>query len=158
MKSTTRIVTAIALVFLSTGAHAQDSAAAERARIANERIAAEAERRARAEADDRTAAARSQTAAALDEASEATAAPTSPTPARTAPVPEQTAPKATPAPPDQSTPVEPAATDNRTRSSGTDFAPLLEQLKTLGELKDAGYVTEDEFERIKSRLLDGGLR
>lgn len=158
MKNSIRIGTAVALTLASLGAYAQDSAAAERARIANERIAAEAERRARAETEDRTAAARSQTASALEEAREAASAPASPTPAQTVPLREQSAPMAAEAPPDQSTPVEPAETDHRSRSSGSNLAPLLEQLRTLGELKDAGYVTEDEFERIKSRLLDGGLR
>ena len=31
---------------------------------------------------------------------------------------------------------------------------VLEQLRTLGELRDAGYVTNDEFERIKTKILD----
>ena len=33
----------------------------------------------------------------------------------------------------------------------------LEQLRTLGELRDAGYVTDDEFERIKRRILEETL-
>ena len=32
---------------------------------------------------------------------------------------------------------------------------MLEQLRDLGELRDAGYVTDDEFETIKQRILDG---
>ena len=38
-----------------------------------------------------------------------------------------------------------------------DLSPVLEQIRTLGELKDAGYITDEEFERIKRRLLDGSL-
>ena len=30
----------------------------------------------------------------------------------------------------------------------------LEQLRTLGELRDAGYVTDDEFARIKKKILE----
>ncbi|MDH3305084.1 MAG: SHOCT domain-containing protein [Gammaproteobacteria bacterium] len=32
-----------------------------------------------------------------------------------------------------------------------------EQLRSLGELKDAGYVTEDEFERIRQKILNSQL-
>ena len=38
-----------------------------------------------------------------------------------------------------------------------DVDRMLEQIRTLGELRDAGYVTETEFERIKQRILDGTL-
>ena len=41
--------------------------------------------------------------------------------------------------------------------SRKDMSRTLEQLRSLGELKDAGYVTEDEFERIKQNILDSQL-
>ena len=34
---------------------------------------------------------------------------------------------------------------------------MLEHLNVLGQLRDSGYVTEAEFERIKQRILDGEL-
>ncbi len=34
---------------------------------------------------------------------------------------------------------------------------MLEHLRVLGQLRDSGYVTEAEFERIKQRILDGEL-
>lgn len=41
--------------------------------------------------------------------------------------------------------------------SSKDMSRTLEQLRSLGELKDAGYITEDEFERIKQKILDSQL-
>jgi hypothetical protein len=41
--------------------------------------------------------------------------------------------------------------------SSKDMSRTLEQLRSLGELKDAGYVTEDEFERIKQKILNSQL-
>lgn len=38
----------------------------------------------------------------------------------------------------------------------TPTSEMLEQLRDLGELRDAGYVTEAEFESIKQRILNGG--
>ena len=35
-----------------------------------------------------------------------------------------------------------------------DLSRTLEQLRTLGELKDDGYITEEEFSKIKRRILD----
>ena len=37
------------------------------------------------------------------------------------------------------------------------MSAVLEQLKSLGELKDAGHVTDDEFERLKQRILEENL-
>ena len=39
-------------------------------------------------------------------------------------------------------------------TASTDISKALEQLRELGDLKDAGLVTEEEFERIKKRILD----
>ena len=94
-------------------------AAAERARLANERIQAEAERRARDEQEQQDRAA-------------ATAQP-----AQVAPV----APQASAAP---ARPV-----------TGADLTERgLEQLRELARMKDAGYLTDAEFQRIKQKILD----
>lgn len=42
-----------------------------------------------------------------------------------------------------------------TETGGSDdISRTLEQLRTLGELKDDGYITEEEFRRIKQKILD----
>ena len=100
--------------------------AAERARLANERIQAEAELRAREEPEQQD-----------------------PTPA---PAGQPAAAPSPPAQPQQArTPVEPPrpSTDVDRTERG------LEQLRELGKLKDAGYLTDAEFQRIKQRILDG---
>lgn len=38
-----------------------------------------------------------------------------------------------------------------------DMSRTLKQLRSLGELKDDGYITEDEFRRIKQKILDSRL-
>ncbi len=96
----------------------------ERARLANQRIQADLELRAREEQrrlEEEQARLRAQEAAS--------AAAAAPAPA-------------------------PVATGT---SSGQDMSRALEQIKTLGELKDAGYVSEEEFQRIKQRILDDQL-
>ncbi len=98
---------------------------AERARIANERILAEAERREREEREAEAAAARAA----------ASAAPT--------PAPTQPAPAATSVPPAQLSPAP----------APMDMQQVLEQLKSLGELRDAGYLSEAEFSELKRRIL-----
>ena len=35
-----------------------------------------------------------------------------------------------------------------------DIYRTLEQLRMLGELKDDGYISDEEFQRIKRRILD----
>lgn len=56
---------------------------------------------------------------------------------------------------------EAAATQNQgpeaaEAESGDDMFRTLEQLQLLGELKDAGYVSEEEFQMIKQRILNLG--
>lgn len=114
----------VAMVFLAAAcgaALAQSSdVAAERARLGNERIQAEAELRASEEREQQERAqAEAASPAARPPAAEAPAAP--PRPA--------------------------AKDDDRTRQG-------LQQLRELGGLKDAGYVTDEEFQRIKQRILD----
>ena len=41
--------------------------------------------------------------------------------------------------------------------SRVDMTRTLEQLRLLGELKDDGYVTEEEFRKIKQKILDSRL-
>ena len=93
-------------------------AAAERARLANERIQAEAERRAREEQEQQSQA----------------AAPVAPVPA--------SAPSRAPA-----GPAGPATAADRTERG-------LEQLQALARMKEAGYLTDAEFQRIKQKILD----
>jgi hypothetical protein len=51
-----------------------------------------------------------------------------------------------------------ATTSNAVQAGMSDrMTRTLEQLRTLGELRDAGYVTATEFERIKARILAGEL-
>jgi hypothetical protein len=101
-------------------------AAAERARLANERIQAEAERQAR------EAAAESSNQAAVPVAA------TGSTQAGSRPSqPEGNAAQTRPAPVD---------------ADRTDRG--LRQLRELGKLKDAGYLTDPEFTRIKQQILD----
>lgn len=42
-------------------------------------------------------------------------------------------------------------------TGGQDISRTLQQIRMLGELKDAGYVTEEEFQQIKQRILDDQL-
>jgi hypothetical protein len=101
-------------------------AAAERARLANERIQAEAERQAREAA-----------AASSSQAAVPVAAPGSTQAGPRPSLPEGSAAQARP------TPVDADRTDRGLR-----------QLRELGKLKDAGYLTDPEFARIKQQILD----
>ncbi len=105
-------------------------AAAERARLANERIQIEAERRNQEEL--------ARTGQVAD-----------PVPARGAatPIPAQAPPGESRPAAEPPQPARPAADDARTERA-------LEQLRELGELKDAGYLTDEEFRRIKQRILE----
>ena len=117
--------------------HAQDSdPAAERARLANQRIQAELERQAREEALRREAEAR-----ALKEQQAALRASGGGAPPGTGDMPSMT--------------MSGADSGQGTATRGAALDRVLEQLRTLGELKDSGYVTEEEFERIKRRIMEG---
>lgn len=116
------------LLFAGMPALAQSAdAAAERARLANQRISAEAQRRAEAEEERRRQEAlQAQAAAAQSESSQA----------------------------------ESLATDARATNAPANRADMhrvLEQLRELGELKDAGYLTDDEFAALKKKILDSAL-
>ncbi len=132
---------------------AQDMAA-ERARIANQRIQVEAariedEERRRAEAEAEEAAAQARYEERLVQRAEANARqPVEETPVLE-PIPVGPAP--TPAPAPAPVPASVSASDQ------VGMSQTLEQIRTLGELRDAGYITEEEFTRIKSKILDGEL-
>ncbi len=128
--------------------------ASERSRIANQRIQAEADRQAQEEEQAQQAAARQaaaqqqaaarqaaaqQQAAAAAVSSQAAAAERSTTEAAATP---RTSPPATQAP------------ATRVPSDGATISRGLEHLRELGELRDAGYVTDEEFERIKRKILE----
>ena len=113
-----------------------DTVADERARLANARIQIEEERRARAEAE-RLSQQASETA--VSDPEEASAAV----------IPDEEA--AEVAIPDTSAVVSDAATDRM------EMSRALEQLRELGSLRDAGYLTEQEFEQLKQKILDAAL-
>ena len=118
-----------------------DDVAAERARLANQRIQVEEERRAREE-EQRLEQAQAQsksedpgeTSVGLGESAEQP----------------------------RDTGSEPVT---RSTQSGVSGAPVdriemsraLEQLRELGALREAGYLTEEEFEQLKKKILDGAL-
>lgn len=112
-----------------------DDPAEERARLANQRIQAEMERRQREEQEHAETAAREE-AARADEV------------ARSEPLRASQIDQVTQTPPPDRPPVPPAATGT------VDVSAALEQLRTLGELRDAGYITDEEFARIKKKILD----
>jgi len=77
--------------------------------------------------------------AAQDQAAAAAAAPPPPPPQA----------PAAPAPP------TPAAPAPQTPAAPADMSARLEQLKQLGELMQAGILTEAEFQQQKARILNG---
>ncbi len=130
----------LAPLFIAASAPAlADDVASERARLANQRIQIDEERRAREEAERLS-----------QEASQA---------ASEAPVTTREA-------------IEPASTAREVREPATpvsddvvsdvsaermEMSRALEQLRELGALRDAGYVTEQEFEQLKKKILDAAL-
>lgn len=127
---------------VQAAAYGQDpDTASERERLGNERARIEAERRAQ---DSGT-----ELAAQGDSGPATTAAETVPganpveapaaAPAAAVPLPAE----------DTGVSGAPSVADDDT----VDISQALEQLRELGELKDAGYVTQDEFDRIKRRIM-----
>jgi len=138
---------AVALLAGTAAAAQATDPAAERARLAEERIRIEAQRREQqareaASADAATASVETGTGSSGPQASD-----TAPAPERMATVDgvDDPRPASTPMPVAPRTAADP------------DITRSLEQLRTLGELKDAGYVTDEEFERIKRRIIDAGF-
>ena len=127
-------------------AHAQsadESVGTERARLANQRIHSELERRAREEEQR-------QTESAVREAQQPAAGAPVSTAADDVPKSVDVA-SAEPAAVPPGSSMAPAGS---TGGASADMSIVLEQLRTLGELRDAGYVTNEEFERIKKKILD----
>jgi len=137
---------AVVLFLLATAAAAQEApAAAERARIANERIAAEVERRRQEEA--RTSMGAREIAPADDGAQAEEIAPAGPVQTiRPGIVIDDDPPAASKRP----VPPRPPA-DSGTGQNAMSAA--LAQVQTLGEMRDAGYLSADEFERLKQKIL-----
>jgi hypothetical protein len=130
--STLRAVALVSLLAIVPGLGSAQSPdpAAERARLGNERIQAEAERVAREELERQNQAAAASSAPPSMAPNAAGTAPTRPPPAGAS------------APP----PRPPAAADRTAQG--------MDQLRELGRLKDAGYLTEAEFQRVKQKILD----
>ena len=118
-----------------------DDVAAERARLANQRIQVEEERRAREE-EQRLEQAQAQsksedpgeTTVGVAESAE------QPRDAGSEPVTRSTQGGVSGAPVDK-----------------IEMSRALEQLRELGALREAGYLTEEEFEQLKKKILDGAL-
>ncbi len=126
---------AVVLTVMPASGFAQEpNPAAERARLAEQRIQAEAARRLEDEQASVPAA-----SAAAEPALERAPAPS-----------VAAAPRAA-----REQPAEPSRTVSP--ETPADLSLALEQLRTLGELKDSGYVDDEEFERIKQRILDANL-
>ncbi|MEM8684585.1 MAG: SHOCT domain-containing protein [Pseudomonadota bacterium] len=145
MSKTAALLTSLSLVILPvTGLAQQESnPAEERARIANQRIQAEAQRLAEEQRRAAEAEARQQ---AAEEAARAREAQSRAAAAETVPVRAEP-----PAPPPADRPLLP------TPEEQARMEKALQQIRSLGELRDAGYVTDDEFEQIKRRILDDRL-
>ena len=102
-----------------------DDVADERARLANQRIQIEEERRAREEAE-RLSQKASESAIPDQDANESVISVN-----------------------------EDVVTD--ASAERMEMSRALEQLRELGGLRDAGYVTEEEFEQLKKKILDAAL-
>jgi len=138
--SITFLVSLLIVAMASAMAQADD-VAAERARLANQRIQVEEERRAREEEER------------LEQA-------------QTQPEPENlrgsTMETASASDQPQETSSAPASRGTQTSASGApvdriEMSRVLEQLRELGALREAGYVTEEEFEQLKKKILDSAL-
>src|SRR6056297_2621360 len=145
---------ALATMLAALPAYAQSTdTAAERARLANERIQLEAQRRAEEERRRQQRAAAESEAAGSEAGGSETIEPDAPahTADSAAGRAERSGSRAAPA-------ANRSADSPRAASlppAGDDrISRTLEQLRELGELRDAGYVTDEEFERIKTRILN----
>jgi hypothetical protein len=113
------VIAFLALTTVVPSAVWADDVAAERARLANDRIRAEEEERIRAEAEQVE-----QDPVEQEQVEKAAVRPESRTP---------------------------PAVDR------IEMSRALEQLRELGALKDAGYLTDEEFELLKKKILEGTL-
>ena len=125
--------------------------ASQRSRVADERIRIEAERMAQEEkrrAEEAAEAGRLSTPEAKKAEVQVEVAP-------------QVEPQDIVQPQPNAIPAAVATSETASRSDGETgrlgMSLMLEHLNVLGQLRDSGYVTEAEFERIKQRILDGEL-
>ena len=118
-----------------------DDMAAERARLANQRIQLEAERIAREE-EERAAQAERELALAETQTAEQPAAS------------ERDERHEQQSEPSRSAPVVMAPAQAGKQADRIGVSRSLEQIRMLGELRDSGYITEDEFDRIKRKILE----
>jgi uncharacterized protein with von Willebrand factor type A (vWA) domain len=119
----------LALAAVAPSAALADEIAAERARLANDRIRAEEEQRVR------------------DEANRAEQAQVEKQQAEQAQVEQAQVEK----------PVVAAESRTPPTADRIEMTRALEQLRELGALKDAGYLTDEEFRLLKDKILDGAL-
>jgi len=118
-----------------------DDVAAERARLANQRIQVDEERRAREE-EQRLEQAQAQSKSEDPGETTVEVAESSEQPRDTG-----------------------SEAETRSTQGGVSGTPVnriemsraLEQLRELGALREAGYLTEEEFEQLKKKIIDGAL-
>ena len=118
------VLVSLTLASVASPAALANDVAAERARLANDRIRAEEEQRARDEAEKVEQAQVEQ--AQVEQAQ--VEKPAVPAESRTPPTADR-----------------------------IEMTRALEQLRELGALKDAGYLTDEEFQLLKQKILDGAL-
>jgi cell division protein FtsN len=128
------IIVSLALVTVVSTAVWADDVAAERARLANDRIRAAEEQRIRDEAE--------QVEQAQVEQAQVERAQVERAQVERAQVEK---------PADSSASETPPAADR------IEMSRALEQLRELGALKDAGYLTDEEFQLLKEKILEGTL-
>lgn len=190
MKQQVTLLLAVCVAFAINDASAQSNdAAAERARIANQRIAAEAARRAPVDVDESSATGAAAVADEMPEIAEAAPAPVAairsadsstdnsavpaaasapapPRPDNLPDLPSEPAPVMSAAPAETMERVPAEEAPARSAEPPLDASPAgatgsvggaLDELEKLGRLRDAGYVTDAEFDRIKQRILDANF-
>jgi len=143
MKRLIMMVPLLLAVMASAPALADD-VAAERSRLADQRIQYEQDRRAREEQERlEQAQIQAQSEGALQSAETA----------------EEVGSPAEQLGEETSEPLAREAEDARNSRpvDRIEMSRALEQLRELGALRDAGYVTEEEFDNLKKKILDGAL-
>ena len=123
------VIAFLALAAVAPPAVLADDVAAQRARLANDRIRAEEEQRARDEAERAELARAEQVQVEQAQAKQVQV----------------------------EKPVDAAESRMPPTADRIEMTRALEQLRELGALKDAGYLTDEEFRLLKAKILDGAL-
>ncbi len=148
----------LAVLFAGAAPAQSTDTAAERGRLADERIRLEAERRQR---EDQERQAQEAATPPAEPEVQVAATRVEESPSLPAPQPVEETPSAPAAQPvEQPAPAaaQPARPVQSPAPGGSvELSDGLEQLQRLGELRDAGYVTDEEFERLKAKILDSLL-